>query len=261
MARDGIWFNMLRRRLGDGGATTVYVVRYPRARTRVRVRHFPRLERLDRWCGRARVREAIVGGFFVRPHGPALGEVWVGGERVETRPFRPPFDRVRAAVSVEEDGVAIAPRRELGPRPAGDLLQAGPLLITDGRNAVDHSDPEGFSADADQFDSDITRGRDPRTALGVSDEHLITVACDGRRSNRESGLTLHELAELLLDLDAHSAINLDGGGSSMLVHRGRQRNQPYESQDVPAQRARRVATALIFDLRQADALGPSRQVA
>jgi hypothetical protein len=61
MARDGIRFNMLRRRLDGGGATTVYVVRYPRARTRLDVRHFPRLERPDRWCRRVRVREAIVG--------------------------------------------------------------------------------------------------------------------------------------------------------------------------------------------------------
>jgi len=249
MARDGIRFNMLRRRLDGGGATTVYVVRYPRARTRLDVRHFPRLERLDRWCRRVRVREAIVGGFFVRPHGPALGEVWVSGERVETQPFRPPFDRVRAAVSVESDAVAIAPRRELRLRPVGDLLQAGPLLVADGRSVLDHDDPEGFSADADQFDSDITSGRCPRTALGLSSEHLIAVACDGRRSNRDSGLTLHELAELLLDLDARSAINLDGGGSSTLVHRGRQRNRPYETQDVRVRSARRVATALVFDRR------------
>lgn len=249
MARDGIRFNMSRRRLDDGGATTVYVVRYPRARTRLNVRHFPRLERLDRWCRRVRVREAIVGGFFVRPHGPALGEVWVGGERVETQPFRPPFDRVRAAVSVESDAIAIAPRRKLRLRPVGDLLQAGPLLVADGRNVLDHDDPEGFSADADQFDSDITSGRYPRTALGLSSQHLIAVACDGRRSNRDSGLTLHELAELLLDLDARSAINLDGGGSSTLVHRGRQRNRPYETQDVRVRSARRVATALVFDRR------------
>jgi hypothetical protein len=255
MGRDGIRFNTFRRRLDDGRATTVYVVCYPQARTRLRVHHFPRLERLERWCRRTRVRDAIAGGFFVRPHGPALGEVWVGGERVDTRPFRPPFDRVRAAVSVEEDGVAIAPRREFGSRPAGDLLQAGPLLIADGRSVVDHCDPEGFSTDAAQFDSDITKGRYPRTALGVSDEDFIAVACDGRRSNRDSGLTLHELAELLLDLDAHSAINLDGGGSSALVHRGRQWNQPYEGQDVRAEDARPVATALIFDRRQANAVG------
>jgi Phosphodiester glycosidase len=255
MGRDGVRFDVFRRRLGDGGATTVYVVRYPRARTRLRVHHFPRLERLQHWCRHTRVREAIAGGFFVRPRGPALGEVWVGGERMYTQPFRPPFDRLRAAVSADEDGVAIAPRRELGSQPAGDLLQAGPLLVADGRIVVDHCDPEGFSTDAAHFDSDITRGRYPRTAFGVSDEHLIGVVCDGRRSNRDSGLTLHELAELLLDLDAHSAINLDGGGSSALVHRGRQWNQPYEGQDVRAEDARPVATALIFDQRQANAVG------
>jgi hypothetical protein len=249
MTSDGIVYDVFRHRLEEGLSTTVYVVRYPRDSTRARVQHFPRLTRLDRWCRRERVEEAIVGGFFVRPHGPALGELWVGGERVETRPFRPPFDRVRAALSIEDGALTIAPRNELHCRPAGDLLQAGPLLVAGARKIVDDEDHEGFSATADQFDSDITAGRYPRAALGLSDEHVLAVACDGRGSNGDCGLTLHELAQLMLELSAHSGINLDGGGSSVLVHGGRRRNRPYESQAAPVRGGRRVATALVFDRR------------
>jgi hypothetical protein len=249
MASDGIVYDVFRHRLEEGVSTTVYVVRYPRDNTRVRVQHFPRLTRLDRWCRWQGVEEALVGGFFVRPHGPALGEVWVAGKRVETRPFRPPFDHVRAAVSIEDGAPTIAPRNQLHSRPDGDLLQAGPLLIAGARTIVDDEDPEGFSATADQFDSDITAGRYPRTALGLSDEHLLAVACDGRGSNGDCGLTLHELAQLMLELGAHSGINLDGGGSSALVHGGRRRNRPYESQAAPVRGGRPVATALVFNRR------------
>jgi len=249
MASDGVVHDVFRHRLEGALSTTVYVVRYPRQSTRVRVQHFPRLTRLDRWCRREVVEEAIVGGFFVRPHGPALGELWVGGERIETRPFRAPFDRVRAAVSIENGALTIGPRNELHPRPAGDLLQAGPLLVAGARRIVDGQDHEGFSAAADQLDSDITAGRYPRTALGLSDEHVLAVACDGRGSNGDSGLTLTELAELMLELSAHSSINLDGGGSSTLVHGGRRRNRPYESHGAPVRGARRVATALLFEGR------------
>jgi exopolysaccharide biosynthesis protein len=55
-----------------------------------------------------------------------------------------------------------------------------------------------------------------------------------------------ELAEVLLALGAESAINLDGGGSTTLVHKGHLLNRPYSSQDQPAPESRPVVTALSF---------------
>jgi len=49
-------------------------------------------------------------------------------------------------------------------------------------------DAEGFSAGAGQFDSDITDGRYPRAALGISRDVFVVVACDGRRSRVDAGL-------------------------------------------------------------------------
>jgi Phosphodiester glycosidase len=75
-------------------------------------------------------------------------------------------------------------------RPAGDLVQAGPLLVAGGVVVFDgREDREGFSAGAGQFDSDITEGRYPRAALGISEESIVAVACDGRRSNARSTST------------------------------------------------------------------------
>jgi exopolysaccharide biosynthesis protein len=110
-------------------------------------------------------------------------------------------------------------------------------------------DREGFSADAEQFDSDITDGRYPRAALGVSEAWLLAVACDGRRSNVDGGLSMLELAQVMVELGAERAINLDGGGSTTLVHRGHLLNRPYSTQDQPAPASREVVSALAFERR------------
>jgi hypothetical protein len=148
---------------------------------------------------------------------------------------------------VHVDGeVRLAPRRELPAEPAGDLVQAGPLLVTGGR-PVGGDDREGFSGGAAQFDSDITVGRYPRCALGVSGDELLAVCCDGRRSGVDAGLDLGELARLLVSFGAEEAINLDGGGSATLVHRGHLLNRPYSNEDQPAPASRPVVTALLFE--------------
>jgi hypothetical protein len=236
----------LRHRLADGAETTVYVVRYPRLPTRLSIEHFPRPQRLDRWCRQSGVQEAIVGGFFLRPDGPALGELWIHGRRIETESVPDPYGGARAAIHVDGGEIRIAPRSELPPCPAGHLLQAGPLLVRDGAPLHDPHDVEGFVASAHQFDSDITAGRHPRAALAASHEELIALVCDGRRSGLDTGLTLVELAELLAGLGAREAINLDGGGSTALVHRGQLLNRPYDDQDRPSRSLRPVATAAIF---------------
>ncbi len=244
--RPAIRYDLLRHRLSDGEQTTVYVVRHPRARTSLSVQHFAVPQQLDRWCRRFGVREAIVGGFFVRPHGPPLGELWIDGRQVETEPVLDGYGGARAAIYVDEGEIRVGPRAELPERPTGHLLQAGPMLVRDGTPVRDLHDPEGFVAGAHQFDSDITFGRHPRAALGTSDDELIALVCDGRRTGIDAGLTLVELAELIADLGARQAINLDGGGSTALIHHGHLLNRPYEAQDQPSIDAREVVTAAIF---------------
>ncbi len=128
------------------------------------------------------------------------------------------------------------------------MLQAGPLLVADGRIAFDPaSDAEGFSAGSEQFDSDITAGRHPRAAIGLGDGHVTVVSCDGRRSLVDDGLTMLELAGVMLGLDCEVAMNLDGGGSTTMVHRGHLLNRPYTEQDQPAPASRPIVTALVLE--------------
>jgi exopolysaccharide biosynthesis protein len=62
--------------------------------------------------------------------------------------------------------------------------------------------------------------RHPRTAAGLSADGktLILLAVDGR-SYSSRGATMRELAELMKQLGAQDALNLDGGGSTTMVHR------------------------------------------
>jgi len=62
----------------------------------------------------------------------------------------------------------------------------------------------------------------PRTAVGYSKngKFLTIVVVDGRQPFYSQGITLTELASLMIELGAHDAMNFDGGGSSTLVIRG-----------------------------------------
>jgi hypothetical protein len=243
---DGVAYELLRVRTRDGDETTVYLTRHALRRTRVSAVCFDEPARLDHWCATTGRSDAIVAGFFVRDPYRPLGEVRIGGAVVEHEPIAGPWAGRRACVHVDRD-VRLARRDELGPEPAGDLVQAGPLLVRDGRSLIDGSDPEGFSAGSGQFDSDITVGRYPRCALAVSEDELLAVCCDGRRSGVDAGLELAELARLLISFGARDAINLDGGGSATLVHRGHLLNRPYSNHNQPAPESRPVVTALLLD--------------
>jgi hypothetical protein len=232
--------------LDDGACTTAHVACYPLACTVLKVQRLPALTRLQAWCAEHDVAEALVGGFYVRRPGVPLGELRLDGVAQPFVPFTHPWGDQRACVSVVGEMVRIARRDELPANPPGDLLQAGPLLVRGGR-AVG-GDEEGFSATADQFDSDITVGRHPRAALGIDGERLIAFACDGRADD-EAGLTLDELAATMTRLGAREALNLDGGGSTSLVCAGHLRNNPREAHEVAVPGGREIATALVFARR------------
>lgn len=66
----------------------------------------------------------------------------------------------------------------------------------------------------------IIAGRQPRTIIGSSKDgtQLILVTVDGRQ-NSSIGMTQDEASQLMLELGAYNALNLDGGGSTTMVAR------------------------------------------
>lgn len=232
--------------LADGAATTLCVARFARSAFGVRVVALDPPSTLLRWCAESRAEHALIGGFYMRPGGPPLGDVRVDGRALETAPFDAPWGALRGCVHADGGRVSLLARNELGADVAGDLLQAGPMLVAGGASLVAAGqDPEGFSAGSRQFDSDITAGRYPRAALGLGGEDLIAVVCEGRADD-EAGLTMAELAGAMVGLGAERAINLDGGGSASLVVGGQLRNTPREEHGKELVGGREIVTALRF---------------
>jgi hypothetical protein len=183
---------VVRRRhvLADGARTTVYVATYDGPRTDVRVAILRPAQRLEPWCAARGIADAIVGGFFVRSGNQPLGELRTAGVARRHVTFDAPYGAVRACVHVEgRPDRARAPRR--APRDAARRPAPGRPAPAPRRRAVFDRDvdAEGFRRAAHQFDSDITDGRHPRAALGLTRDGIVAVACDGR-SRRDAGLTL-----------------------------------------------------------------------
>jgi phosphodiester glycosidase len=237
--------------LSDGARTTVHVAYHHLDRTRLRVVRLRRPAPLAAWCAAHGVRDALTGGFYdLGTHAP-LGELRTRSMLRAHQGFDAPWNDVRACLHVHRGQVRMARRDELPRGPRGDLLQAGPLLVSGGQAVhVDGLDPEGFSAGAHQFMSDITAQRHPRAALARAGRELIAVATDGRAAG-EAGMTLEELAGVLVNLGADEALNLDGGGSTSLVRDGRLRNAPREPDGAAIPGGRALTTALTFTPRAA----------
>ncbi|WP_062386668.1 phosphodiester glycosidase family protein [Demequina iriomotensis] len=105
---------------------------------------------------------------------------------------------------------------------AWQTLSFGPALVDDGAVV------EGI--DQVEVDTNVgnhsIQGDQPRTAIGmIAANHYVLVVVDGR-SDVSAGVTLDELASLMIDLGATEAYNLDGGGSSTMVSDGDVINVP-----------------------------------
>lgn len=102
-------------------------------------------------------------------------------------------------------------------------LSFGPILIQDGEIAGDFSHVKIDN----NFGNRSIQAANPRTAIGmIEPNHFVFVVVDGRREGYSRGMTLDELAELMDNLGATEAYNLDGGGSSTMVFMGRVVNNP-----------------------------------
>lgn len=86
----------------------------------------------------------------------------------------------------------------------------------------------------------LNLSHEPRTALGYNADTLFLIVADGRQPKYSTGLTLYELAGILIELGATEAINLDGGSSSTFVVNDAVINKPS------GQREREVLNAVFI---------------
>jgi exopolysaccharide biosynthesis protein len=121
------------------------------------------------------------------------------------------------------------------------IVGAGPMLVKKGKPFVTKTEEE--------FPSDISRGRAPRTGVAVlANRHALLAVVDGRQE-ASIGATLEEFADLLVKYGAREAVNFDGGGSSAMVIGGELVNSPSDGEE------RRVGSALAVMPRKAAPAG------
>jgi hypothetical protein len=101
------------------------------------------------------------------------------------------------------------------------VLGAGPQLIKDGKVAITNVQ-EKIS------DAFVNDGH-PRTAIAkLASGKLLLVTVDGRQPSESIGMSLTMLVDLLLELGAVEAMNLDGGGSTTMVVHNKIVNKPSD---------------------------------
>lgn len=120
-------------------------------------------------------------------------------------------DSIRAALRALKPGQSIVTEVALAPMHPREAVGGRPALVRDSLilGDVDSVGGAGFATT-----------RHPRTAVGVARNgtRLMLVVVDGRQQGYSMGMTLRELANLMLGLGAREAINLDGGGSTAFVY-------------------------------------------
>lgn len=103
------------------------------------------------------------------------------------------------------------------------IISGGPYLVKNGEVFVDMT--------AQKLQA--IGGRNPRSAIGYTkDNNFIFVAVDGREGS-SIGMTLMELANFMQSIGCVGAINLDGGGSTVMYVNGRVVNKPQQTGGIP----------------------------
>jgi hypothetical protein len=197
------------RRTRGTPALSIHAIIVDTRREGVHVGTTPQAERWSTVSEIARTQGAAVavnGGFWgvwQRPTGVTAG----GGELWDNMEPDPEFGHF----GVRRDGRAViyGPGEGEDERSLGrltDAVSGRPILVEAGAVAE-----EGLATFV------TANQRQPRTAIGISRDGrtVMLVVADGRQSHSR-GLTLHQLAALMVELGADRAINLDGGGSSAM---------------------------------------------
>jgi exopolysaccharide biosynthesis protein len=143
----------------------------------------------------------------------------------QQNPISPIKDK-NSKLALNEDAIANLKKWKLDWAVGG-----GPVLAKDGAIFISNNEEKKFAGKA-------IADHHPRTAMGYTkDGQLILLAVQGRMKNIAVGTTLTETAQILIDLGAVEAINLDGGGSSCLLINGKETIKPSDptgQRPVPA---------------------------
>lgn len=187
---------------------------------------------------------AVNGGYLLLPDGPPRGVTMVDGELLVGQGMSPKEGRVwveyTTSLLLHDDGTPqitqvtadadygyVRTRDGHVPDTVVGVVNGGPGLVEDGYRHVRQLE-EGFGHWA--------ADRAPRTVAGIDpDGGLMLVLIEGRHDD-SVGASIPETADVMVDLGAVDATNLDGGYSSALA---------IDGEKVTTTKSRPVADAIV----------------
>lgn len=146
---------------------------------------------------------AVNGDFYYMVTGEPIGIVYKDGRAIKAR-----HDPKWNFFGVLKDGTPVIGDGKKYDEVKGDLEEAlggNAILVKD--SGIYQTPPIGAY-------------REPRTAVGIkADGTVFFVAIDGKQEPYSAGISIKDLATLMIDMGAVQALNLDGGGSTTFVSR------------------------------------------
>ena len=147
-----------------------------------------------------------------------------GGSVLSTERWGPGAEEISAL----DAGARVAVGWSTGRRGVAQSMGGFPLLVRRGRIARRYMDGRRPFF-----------GRHPRTGVGYDADRnrLLLATVDGRRPGYSVGMKLRAFARVFKRRGCEWALNLDGGGSTTSVVRGRVRNRPSDGSERPVSSA------------------------
>ena len=153
-----------------------------------------------------------------------------------------------AQLHIPQDGYVIAgPASLLNKFKVGDRVKLDLNTIPEWKNVKHIISGGPYLVKNNEVFVDMTAqklnaigGKNPRSAIGyTADNHLILVAVDGREGS-SVGMTLMQLANFMKSAGCINAMNLDGGGSTVMYVNGQVVNSPQVKGGIP------LSNAIVF---------------
>lgn len=134
-----------------------------------------------------------IGGMWAAVQGPAASNAKAWSTSAKKRP----------CLIVRKTGVVMEMLDK--PTEADAQVISGNVFLVENGKPVDNANP----------------AKHPRTVIGLDEERtkLTIIVIDGRQPGTSEGMSYAELSKELIAAGCHTAINLDGGGSSVMVMR------------------------------------------
>ena len=224
-----------------GGPQSVSIVEInPKEKRRAGIGISRQMKRISELAREYKAVAAINGSYFNMRAGNSAGFLKVDKAVIDsTEAYE--FDlRVTGAVITRKGKLHIVPwtrQIERGyKKKVGTVLASGPLMLLGGKYANWSSCQEGF-----------INTKHPRSAIAITDKgKVLLITVDGRSREHAIGMNIPELAHLIKVLGGRTALNLDGGGSTMLYLDGNIINYPCDNRKFDHQGERRIPNIIYF---------------